>query len=268
LEESNSGAREKGQAQLIALFLLLALVPTTVIVAQNATNSTGVEGFITEVNLTEEIAVEEILNESAPEIPEEHPEIPEENVTEELPEENVTIEIPEVNITELEDNTTVLEENETVINETNVTLPEENITIPEANVTLPEENVSQSEENITISNETTTETNVTLPEEPEENVTYGPQEAELVVEMITPERITRDYDVTLTAVVENVGNETANDVVLEWDLPEFFVVFLGNVEEDIGVLEPGSSFTSEITVAATTDAVLGPSEVKVRLSYE
>ena len=65
----------KGQAQLLALFLILALVPTTVIVAQNATNSTGIEGFVSAVNLTEPVTIDEILNETLPELP------PEENTT-------------------------------------------------------------------------------------------------------------------------------------------------------------------------------------------
>ena len=249
----NSGA--KGQAQLIAVFLLLVLVPTTVIVAQNTTNSTGVDGMVTDVNLTETPPIEEVLNETEQELPEENTtepaEEPQVNVTE--PQDNVTT--PDENVTVPEENITIPEENTTVINETNVTLPEDNVTIPEENVTV------------------INETNVTLPEPTgdnvtEENVTNLPEEADLKIELFVPLKTTRGYDVTLKAVIENTGTNAAENLHLEWDLPEFFEVFIGNSEENIGTLEPDTSFTSEIVVISTTDAVLGQNEIKVRVSYE
>ena len=126
-------------------------------------------------------------------------------------------------------------------------------------MTLPE-NITIPEENMTAINET----NVTIPEE---NVTV-PEEALLKIELTVPDRSTRGEGFTITAGILNNENVSAHNVVLEWILPDHIEVFSGNVNEDVGLLGPYTSFTSELTVFSTIDAGLGPNEIRVRVSYE
>jgi hypothetical protein len=261
----DSGA--KGQAQLIALFLILALVPTTVIVAQNATNSTGIDGMVVDVNITEPAADDDVLNQTLPGVPEEIPQnatLPAENATE--PEANVTIpQDNETNITVPEENVTVPEDNGTTVNETNVTLPEENVTTPEDNAILPEENVTIPDENVT-----EPEINVTEPEdnETETNVTEEPLVPEITLVIENSEKVTRgSEDTTIRAVVTNEGGPAYN-LTLEWVLPPGFAVVDGTSTKHIGVLENSGTFTSEITVFPVLETPLGPAEIKARVSYE
>ncbi len=258
-DKFNSGA--KGQAQLIAIFLLLVLVPTTVIVAQNATNSTGVDGMITDVNLTETLPIEDILNETLPEDTEGNTTIPEENVTD--PHE------PETDITEPEENVTVINETNVTVPEENITIPDENVTIPEENATLPEENTTSPEENITEPTEEP-EVNITEPEEnvTETNVTEESLAPEITLVIENPDKVTRDKeDAIVKAVITNTGG-TSYNLVLEWMLPEGFAVVEGNATEHIGVLENSGTFISEIKVFPVLGAPLGPAEIRARVSYE
>ena len=56
-------------------------------------------------------------------------------------------------------------------------------------------------------------------------------------------------------------------MVLEWVLPEHFLITEGRGTENIGDLAGGASFTSEIAVLSKADAALGPGEIRLRVSY-
>jgi len=259
----------KGQVQLMALFMLLLLVPATVIVAQNVTNSSsGLEGMATAMDIELNETLDDVLNET----------ILDENVSGDIPEGEANHQVPG-NTTEEEtsEEETAPQEPDNVTEE-NITEPGLNITQPSVNVTInvtinetqenattnitqPEENVTMPEENVTIVNET----NVTYPEE---NITIpGPLEPELFVNITSPDNITRGESARLEAVIENTGGE-AEDVILEWILPDFFVVVAGSEREEVGTLAANSSFASEITVSSTINVSLGINEIKVRVSYE
>jgi hypothetical protein len=293
----------KAQAQLIALFLLLVLVPTSVIVAQTVTNTTaGLEGMATAAgtglpddNLTGETPTDfhDTLPGDAPE-GETAPEVSasagaadeadqsiaqEANETGEEPEE---VGEPVEEATELpasEDNVT----SDETVNETATGIPEANETANEANVSetktteipAPETNETVIEENVTETNliapvleegNATVKENITI----EENVTEEPeepQEAELSIEIVSPDRITRGEIFALQAVIENSGAPAGN-VVLEWILPEHIEITEGSATAEIGSLEQGSSYSAEITVTIRADSGLGPNEIRVRVSYE
>jgi hypothetical protein len=265
---SGLGAKWKGQAQLIALFLILALVPTTVIVAQNVTNSAAAEGMVTGANFTEPLPSDDTLNETLLEVPEDLPQenatLLEENTTE--PENNATI--PQDNETSIavpEENVTVPEDDETAVNETNVTLPDENVTLPDENVTIPDENVTVPDENVT-----EPEINVTEPEdnETETNVTEEPLDPEITLVIENPEKVTRDTeDVTIGAVITNAGG-TAYNLTLEWILPPGFIIVDGDSTMHAEALVNSETFTAEIKVFPVIQMQLGPAEIKARVSYE
>lgn len=291
----------KGQAQLIALFMLLLLVPATVIVAQNVNNmtnsSSGLAGMLTGLNLS--------LNESADDVlsgvvengsqemavngtgadepvisPSPNPEAEDSNLT------GSNISLPDSG----EDDKPII--NETG-NETNATLPdglpisnETNLTVPNAtfidtnvtNVTAPNATAQEANEtNMTITNET-------MQIEPIENVTGDnetlnltenvtttdeniTEEPEIAVDIITPDKVTRGGEFELFAVVDNTGGSVAGEVKMEWMLPGFLTVTSGDVVHDCGDIAPLYTCTSAITVFADEDASLGLSEVKVRVDY-
>jgi hypothetical protein len=227
LRENYNGTekKKKGQVQLIAILMLLLLVPATVIVAQNVTNSSdgsgSLEGMLTGIDTTLNESLDDVLSEPVQNDTGDLPDTPEppENETEELndtsppsppdppdAEENLT----ESNETLPQDSQ--LEENETLANETlnetetNVTIPDEeqppvnetNITLPNATIPeIPEINETINETNITLPNATIpaiNETNITIPNEtaPIENQT-GFNETQNVTEnetIIIEENIT------------------------------------------------------------------------------
>ena len=142
---------------------------------------------------------------------------------------------PSVNFTvnDTLENITVPVENATIINETNVTRPEEN----------------KTEENITI--------------EPEEPIEPG-----ISLETFYPVSITRGERFVISAVIENNGIDGAENMFVEWILPDYFEVVGGDVREEIGTLDAGSSFISGLMVLSGQDASLGDAVIKVGVSYE
>ena len=297
----------KGQAQLIALFVILLLVPASVIVAQNVTNSSGgLEGMVTSLNITTEEPVDDALTgaqNNTPGIPQ--------NGTETGESDDATIPGPEVsgqNSTEpnaslsdsVGDEDVSASMNRTG-NETNGTIPDElplsnetNLTIPTPNGTIPDMNAT----NATVPNATVplanatnvTIPNVTIPTEPtgnvtvinetnetlnvtenattiDENITVDPEEPEIIVDIMTPERITRGGEVELLAVVDNTGESVAGNVQVEWILPGFLIPINDDVVYECGDIDPHRTCTSSIMVFADGDASLGLDEVRVRVSY-
>lgn len=294
----------KGQAQLIALFMLLLLVPATVIVAQNMNNmtnsSSGLAGMLTGLNLSVNESADDILSGVV------------ENGSQEMAVNGTGTDEPVISPSphpEDEDgnftgsNATLpgsVSDNETIGNltgnETNATLPDELPLTNETNVTVPNETFSyDNETNITVPNATapaTNETNVTIPNETiplepvenetvanetvnvtgnetvdDENVTVDQDDPEIEVDIITPDKVTRGGEYELFAVVDNIGGSVAGEVRLEWTLPGFLTVTSGDVIHDCGDIEPLYACTSAITVFADGDASLGLSEVNVRVDY-
>ncbi len=248
----------KGQAQLLALFMILLLVPATVIVAQNATNSSiGLEGMATALNVTKEIPENLTIREGTEWV--DGPALGggEENTS------------APANGTQEETNVTVPDEEPQPVNETNETAPEPvfpriNETVNETNETIPNETAPV--ENVTDINETQniTEDEVPIPDENVTEETVGP---ELSVDIMSPDRITRGETFELLAVVENTGEGEAGGVQIEWLLPDVFAVLDGDLTYECGNIAPNQSCTADLSVSAKYDANLGMNEIKVRVTY-
>lgn len=259
---NNSSGISKGQAQFIALFLVLALVPTTLIVAQNATNSTPVEGMVTDLNLTDPVVLNEDMNESLPDAPQEDKEIGSENNTTIL-DENVSADNQTA-----ESNATFPEENDTVTGNTtapegNTTYPDENITVLD-NTTISDGNLTNTEDTATATENHTIGSNETLSEE---NATVDERYPILSVDINNQAKTLRGEDILITATLTNDG-DAANDVILEWVLPEGFSIHDGNAIENVGSLGEGETFVSQIKIRSDYEAELGVNDIKVRVSYE
>ena len=177
-----------GQAPVLAAILFLLLVPTTIILAENAT-----------MNITGSMLANLTFNATQP-----------------------NISLPVNNSTPTNDtNTTIPENNTEPLNITiplNIPLPS-NETSPEANTTGPmnETNVTEPEEKTSPPEEPEEET---LPETPE-----GPV---LEVSLDIPERADRNQEFQVSATVSNTGGQDASDVELEWVLPEGFLITQGS----------------------------------------
>jgi hypothetical protein len=262
----------KGQVQIAVLLIALLLVPTTIIVAQNVTNSTsGLEGMLTGINNSgAELDIPDFLlsDEPGTGLPE--------NGTNTAPD-DTPINITEINSTGNFTNTTApdeQDENKTddinvtpeipgEMNDTNATPESEaNVTpviVPEINDTVGE---NETEENDSVSD--------IIPDEPEEPPEVTDPESglepELKLDIVSPGKVTRGHEIELKAVLENLGIDSS-EVVLEWILPDYFEIVTGNEIDEVGLLPGNSTFTSEITVFSNRDAVLGETEIRVRVSY-
>jgi len=226
---------QMGQAQILAAALFLLLIPTTMIVAQNATDN--ITGGMT-ANITS----------TSPE-----------NITE-----NTTLPAKE-------NNTPVFfNESETgegaPINETNLTLPEENITInitlllDETNVTLPNNQTLPEPTNQTSGQNQTQEQPGQEQQEPEAT---GP-----VIETSPhmPGRANRNEPFLLSAEISNRGDTDAHDVEIEWVLPDGISILAGSGSHYCDV-PAGATCTSELTVAASLSSKLGEREIKLLVRY-
>lgn len=241
------GRRELGQVQILAIFLFLLLIPTTVIIAQNSTINSTFTGDIIEE--TPEIP---IINET-------EPLLDTENGTTDTIEESIDVTI--------EDNTT--EVNETQEN------PPENVTIEiPSNYT----NETEASENVTIPdelNQTANETgiNETLEPEPvipEINETINETEKAkpiLDVGIISPDKVTRGEPFEINAYAINMGSALAKDVSIEWILPDGFVILSGSGSIDCQEVAPQTSCWNNITAAASLSSNLGLNDLKTRVSY-
>jgi|GEM_PF-1242952 len=271
-----------GQVQILTLFMFLFLVPASIIIAQNATqsiNSTG-ELILEQVNITTETFTET------------NPIIPETSNASAIAEANITSTASEPNETSFtEANTTPSEneQNETVSAENQMLAPEGNQTEPEQNITA-EENPTESqtisnetEENLTILNETVSdetilnETNATisLPE----NQTTPPEtggettipevlQPILAVRISSPEKSLRGEQFDISAIVSNTGNSDAMNVRLEWILPEGLETVSGEISASCGTINPDSECMSSLTVSVPMSADIGKSEIRVIVKYE
>ena len=258
-----------GQSQVLLLLFFLFLVPTSVILAQNATinESLPLEGLITSnsayqetinlpINLTELI---ENLSDSEDTVFGENLTLPIANNT------NSTENIPDLNMIE----------NQTDDNP-NITLPE-NTTI---NVTINENNSSQPGLNITDNITNTTEPpitdpindtinqteNITEPEPP--NITIPIEFPILFLEIDSPDRFTRGEIIPIKGIVTNRGLASSENVVLWLELPDYFELVSGNLEKDCGYLAPAAVCENEIEIRIPDNAELRNEEIEVKVSYE
>ena len=266
----------KGQAQLAALFMLLLLLPASMIVAQNATVTGGqITGMVGGINLTEVMENGTLLPyQPAPSLP---------NATDMPPIE------PESNITEPQIDTNLTESNSTPqLNETPVIEPNATDYFPEGNLTLNETimpegpnatepnvtgiegndtGIELPEANVTIINLSLNLTgNLTYNQTLEENITTE-AEPMLHLEIVAPEKVSRGHAFIIRAIIENRGG-AAKRVALEWSLPQHFDMIQGDKTTKIGQMRENSTFTIEIGVTSRADSVLGKADVRARVSFE
>jgi hypothetical protein len=276
-----------GQVQILAIAIFLLLIPTTFIVAQNATGNFSMEGDLildettTQDNITTELIQQDQTGTQTNVSEEPHAsktqstDIPEKAA----PETNVTDNITDQNETQYNEtqetpptNETV---NETTQNETLVTPPtvnetfEINVTINTTNQTETQDNESYDiipnvTENITV-NESADDVNVTINQTMNQTET-PPEEPELYIEIFSPEKITRGETFSLEAKVSNTGNGTARDVVLYWILPDGFVILSGSGSVDCQEVAPQTSCWNNITTTASLSSI-GNYDIRIRVSY-
>ncbi|HJW96767.1 MAG TPA: hypothetical protein VJ485_01230 [archaeon] len=265
-----------GQVQILSLFILLFLIPTTAIIAHNTSQiMTGGNLVLENINVSEvaaetanpeavqplEDGIAQETNITSAEEPAEQNEAP----SEQLPAENLTI---QENLTEI--NVSVgMEENqatpETVSNET--VLPDEGIF---ENGTA--DNLSSHE----VQNETqTTGGNVT---EPGTETTWNETEQQdwniteanpiLTVSISSPEKTVRGESIDISAIVTNSGNAEARNVRLEWIVPAGFEIVSGEIEQSCGTMGPGTECVKGVTLSTSLSTDVGRREIKVQVRYE
>jgi hypothetical protein len=228
-----------GQAPLVAGILFLLLVPTTIIIAENATSNITGNTFanlsLNETNTTE--------NNETPDS---------ENTTEPSSKpitisENISIPLNDTNQTY-------------PVNETNVTYPNENIT---ANVTSQANETIQKPTNVT---NVTTEQNQTQEPEQQEEPYKEPLGPVIDVKLNVPERADRNEPFQISAEITNTGDMEARDVEVEWILPKSLSIIEGGDSQHCDV-PAQAACQSELKVVASLSSELGEQEVKVLVSY-
>lgn len=232
-----------GQAQILAFVVFLLLIPTTAIIAQNAT-----------LNHTQELLTGNMINGTLFRI-------------------NATL-----NHT---NGTSVLNESlnmslEQTFNETTNSSTEFNSTTNDTKTTIvieiPMENQNQSKEalndtaifNETLGNQTQgkenqTQSNETLPE------VKPPETPSFDVEFQLPDRFLRGEEYDIRSILYNTGSD-ARGVFIEWVIPEYFES--ESREFSCGDMEKDSACSSMITVRIKEDAAPGKDKIKVIVRYE
>jgi hypothetical protein len=241
-----------GQVQILAAIVFLFLIPTTVIIAQNATNSsnTSLENLSLEGNLIAPINTSDIANQSQEEQPPEN-QTSETNTTsssdfvDEEPPLNQTLNEAAQNDTEPTNQTL----NET-LNET--TEAPESVLNETINVTSPQNESLNQTLNETVEPPVIPPSSLSLPS--------------LAVSIQGPDRIIRGEDITFSAEITNGGNGTAFGVQGYWELPEGIDVQVRFFDcPDLG---PGESCSQEITIPTTLSTSSGIKEIKVKVRYD
>jgi hypothetical protein len=249
-----------GQAPVLAAILFLLLVPTTIIIAENAT--TNLTGSIVANFSFENATYLNITN-----MPGSENATLLENATDKLPApENLTTNGTNAS---LEAGTLYIEtpENETGDDDSlNITLPENETP---SNTTSPENTTI----NISIPGNTSdtpfpeNATNTTLPEnqtqETPPSESPGPL---LVVDLDVPEKVDRNVPFRVSAEVTNAGETEARNVELEWVLPEGVSISEGN-EIQMCDVPSGGPCTSNLALIPSLSSSLGEKEIKVLVRY-
>ncbi|MBN2042784.1 MAG: hypothetical protein JW754_03180 [Candidatus Aenigmarchaeota archaeon] len=220
-----------GQMQILAVLLFLFLVPTTIIIAQNATNYTNftfvISGGLAATNggVTGEINFSDLL----------------------------------LNITNVTNGTGINDSNETRWDESeggNYTIPvnesydwndtQDNTTIPE-NQTLPSNDT----------NDTTPNETLVIPEPPV-----------LEVAIDSPDKVTRGETFQATGRVISRGLLPVHDVRIEWNLPDGFEIVSGERFFECGDLSKDEECVSAIELSTIIDTRIGKEELEVLVYYE
>lgn len=228
MKRLDNGKKSKlGQVQILAIILFLFMVPTGIIIAQNATESIQNLSLNLEGNL--------IANSD--------------NIT------DFVFENTSENSTDILQN---FKANET----TNETLNENisEIITPNEPAGFNESNETQTE--TPIINETLNETNET-----NQTIIIPEISPKLEIKIKYPENIVRGESFVLEVKVFNPGSVVAKNVVLEWHLPEGFDIVSGNQTEDCGDLFEQSICFSNITVSTSYSSPLGPNDIKVEVRH-
>jgi len=229
--------------KVILVILLILLIPVGIIAAENITNdnSNSPDSENPSIIPTDSEISDIIISENQ----------------ETTPLENISI-IPEI-IETIETNETLetdeifLEENATDEENINNSLSE-NLTIQE-NLT---ENNSPSE----ILTDSTMTGDLIL--ENPQTETNG--SAELKLELIYPDKITRGKNIEIKAIIFNKGNIEAKNIIIEWQLPQEFEII--SQSQDSINLSPQNSFESVLIIKTSDYSLLGKNQIKISVSYE
>lgn len=255
-----------GQSQVLLAILFLFLVPTSVILAQNATLN---ETLPLEGNLISDPALQETIempfdvldNIALPDNTTNHTNqtqpptdslVPENTTNQSVNETFNGTNVPPGNITINNTNTTIPEINiteNTSMNETNTT---QNVTINDTNTTLPDTNITVNDTNYTV---------------PEPNIAIPIEYPSLFLGIDAPERFVRGTTAAITAKAVNRGLASAYNTVLVLEIPEYFEIASGDLEFDCGDLGPSENCENTVRVDIPADAVLSKEEIKVTVSY-
>jgi hypothetical protein len=299
-EYQKKAKKRKGQLQVLTAFLVLLLIPTAVIVAQNVTDSLNRSRVSLPVDLCVDVTCEDLTitcpdgwvafcsNTCDPTTGECSACTPD-CTGHEIPTCNLTCgECKELDLVEclcvpiipccgdnVCDLTEIEGESSECIIDCGIDCDEDGYkeswvcdVVPIENVTQPpNETLNESmETTTTIPLTSTTSTTTTTPKPPERHI---PQPSkELSIETLYPEKITRGEAIDIKAKVVNLGSISVNNVLLTWHLPEGFEIISGNQIENCEILEPNTFCTSTITVRVSLSTKLGINDVKVVVSYE
>lgn len=256
------GRGELGQVQILAIFLFLLLIPTTAIIAQNATINSTLHGKITGE------AVSNVTTGGSAELP------PPPNETTNLTDDTTNSTRVGNQSGASGQNTTITTEENQTINETTTESPlnytnETNETIP---VLENQTNTSQIIIEINITNQTAvnqtainetinTTSNETIPDVTEKDKPV------LEVEIISPDSITRGDSFELKAYAKNTGSASAYDLEIEWILPDGFLIQMGSGSVHCQDIAPETSCWNNVTAAASLSSYIGLNEIRVRVNY-
>jgi predicted transcriptional regulator len=252
-KEWKKSSSSMGQVQILTIFMFLFLVPASIIIAQNATQSNDATGrlILEQMNITPGAFTETNLT---------------------SPEEINSSAIAEVYLIPItsEQNETIPSENQTTAPEGNQTSQEENITQenPTENLTIVNETIA----NETIHNETDTSIilpeNQTPPEVQEDAIIPEVLQPILTVRISSPEKTFRGEQFDVSAIVSNTGNSEARNVRLEWILSDGFEIVSGQDSAECGTISPDSECMSSLTLSTPISADIGKNEIGVVVSYE
>jgi len=158
-----------------------------------------------------------------------------------------------------------------------------------SSIDIPFENTSNVTEDINVSDfiNESLEVNINVSETPENessNETVEFNESinisdipEIIIEEVQDKfsinldysgKITRGESLTLRAIVENTDSVVAENVYLNWEFPEGFVIESGEMSKFCGDIEPSNYCISEILVKIDFSTVLGIRDIKIVVNYE
>lgn len=236
----DKGRERLGQVQILAIFLFLLLIPTTAIIAQNATiNQTNMTGNLIDVP-TNIIEVEG-------------------NQTNET---NETLPDPTRNVT-------IPDGSNQTVNETNA-----NQTVPNG-TDINWIDINETDVNETDINQTEpwlNGTNETIGDEPDDSGTVDPEPMELgspalEVRIESPDRVTWRDTIEISAYATNTISVPVRSVGVELILPDDFVMLRGSGSTHCEEVTPSASCHTTVTATVPISSSLGLSDIGARVTY-